>query len=1034
MGIAGFYLWLEKLYPKCIENVPQEIVDALQEAFEKRKSSEEAAPPPLHSRPKRGSSHSKRNDNFYVDMNGVIHPCCHDTHPLPEPETEEEMLERCFAQLELLVGIVQPQKCLVLCIDGVAPRSKMNQQRIRRFRSAQEKRENEAIAAECADEIMQKYSLPPPRVRERWDSNVITPATAFMERVGIALEWFILKKLNDDPSWKHLTVVFSDALVPGEGEHKIMHYIRGLRASEGYDPSTTHVIHGMDADLICLGLISHERHISILRNQLNETFQPDHSRFSYFNLETFRDCLKLDFSDIHRMNFENVIDDFAFLCFLVGNDFLPHVPLISIKAKSIELLLDHYVRFFSKHQYLTNNGSVNFSRFHEFLREFADNQKTELKKQHRYSQRAKERARQNVQDRVEKAETEIESVAESIEVIRQEEENGVMHSDPAEHIKGISSRLQEKSDELFALHTSIQKEQSCLVVDKQPLTFSYLSPGYRELYYYTKFGWEEAEPKNASANPAALQKRVDQCCMEYLRGMQWVMWYYTRGCPSWDWFYPFHYAPLLEDLASYTDVVDVKMTLGSPLHPILQLLAVLPRESVEALPEELHAAVQSKDSHLDPFYPDDLDPDYSEANFAYQAVLRLEFVDCEKIKKAVEELMLLKEKKGRMLVLCHKSSFLSDRMSSIVSPASHHFLPLGASVRTKEGMTHSTSKKPSSTIRDSLNVQKSGVHLGDADDAQEEEFPLFPIPPDVIATVPIAGSLGRMQPLGNTKTTLLKEEDAVSSSTRSSLHTSGAGSDSSKNVSVESSRDDDIEKERFGELKKDEQWLHQYIECPDPGLTRTNSLYGTPIVSNGVCCFSYAMLDPASYHQQLLQPTHSRAKKENSRKTRREGVHWKSRDASSLQYNVATVPLSSLTSSKNHSSSDCYSVSHNPPGITTGEYHHYRSERKRSRCSDYGSSSLPSVLGNSFSSSKISSSYNENFSSPSSSPPPQRITVTNPSPRPPPFSYSTPSSPVPPPYFASRPPVFGSPVSSPILPSLEPSGSVLGSGKRRRTK
>lgn len=1018
MGIAGFYLWLEKLYPNCIEDIPQEMVDALLEYFEKRKSNgseasenaQEKAELPFW--PKPGVSHKRRNDNFYVDMNGLIHPCCHDTHPLPEPETEEEMLERCFAQLELLVEIVRPQKCLVLCIDGVAPRSKMNQQRIRRFRSAQEKRENEAISAECADEVIQKYGLPPPRVRERWDSNVITPATSFMERVGRALEWFILKKLNEDPNWKHLTVVFSDALIPGEGEHKIMHYIRGLRASKEYDANTTHVIHGMDADLICLGLITHERHVSILRNQLTETFQPDHSRFLYFNIETFRACLKLDFGDIKEMNFENVVDDFAFLCFLVGNDFLPHVPLISIKAKSIEIILDNYVRNFASHKYLTQNGNVNFSRFHVFLQKFLSNEMAELKKQYYYSQRAKVRAKQNVQDRVEKAEIEIDGLAESIYSIRQEEQSTTTEPNQGEGVKDFLNELQEKSDELFALHTSIQKELTHLVVDKQPLEFSYLSTGYRVLYYYTKFGWPEAEPKQAQVNPAALQQKVNECCAEYLRGMQWVMWYYTSGCPSWDWFYPFHYAPLLEDLAQYTGIVNVKMELGTPLHPVLQLLAVLPRESVGALPEELHAAVQSKDSQLDPFYPDDLNPDYSEANFSYQAVLRLEFVDCEKIKKAVKSLIDLKEEPGRMVVLCHESTLLSRQLSTALPSVGHYSLH---STLEHTNDTANTPSASSSSCSSAPPCEKKCVEQESEGEISQRTRSLVPIPGEVIAVVPIAGSVERSLPFGNAPT--------MQPTTHGSSMDASGGSSSSSTIGTTSSIC--AGKERAQSVSTEMPFLHQRVECPDLGLIQAESAYSHSILSNHVCCFSYAFLDPAPYNPQLLRTTSLKSKKRSKRKRSTETENSPSESRTAF---IDTRPSHVLSSHR------CSVL-----GTSTAA-----NPSKRSQLSRLSS---PTALSNrtpldyySTSKREINTSESTSMSSYSSlflqnTRPTQPLRAFQPlvhecSPSsqsilPLPLPSSEPSPP--PPY-----PVRDTRFFSPILPSPQFSGSVLGSEKKRR--
>lgn len=98
--------------------------------------------------------------------------------------------------------------------------------------------------------------------KKPWDSNAITPGTPFMQLLAASLKYWVVQKVNKDPGWKNvsilhffcevmlltpsqLQVIVSDAGVPGEGEHKIMDFIRRQRVNPGWDPNTKHVMYGL---------------------------------------------------------------------------------------------------------------------------------------------------------------------------------------------------------------------------------------------------------------------------------------------------------------------------------------------------------------------------------------------------------------------------------------------------------------------------------------------------------------------------------------------------------------------------------------------------------------------------------------------------------------------------------------------------------------------------------------------------------------------------------------------------------------------
>ena len=207
-----------------------------------------------------------------------------------------------FFYIDRVVQIIKPKKLLYLAVDGVAPRAKLNQQRSRRFASARD-REAELKSLEEQGKQFDRDKI--------FDSNVITPGTPFMARVSLHFQYFIRKKIKEDPLWQRLKVIYSGYEVPGEGEHKIIEYIRVEKMSPTHDPNTRHVMYGLDADLIMLALLSHEPHFALLREQVDFqafrrgpratkqlTKKLQKTKWQLLHISTLREYLDLEFSSV----------------------------------------------------------------------------------------------------------------------------------------------------------------------------------------------------------------------------------------------------------------------------------------------------------------------------------------------------------------------------------------------------------------------------------------------------------------------------------------------------------------------------------------------------------------------------------------------------------------------------------------------------------------------------------------------------------------------------------------------------------------
>ena len=95
-----------------------------------------------------------------------------------------------------------------------------------------------------------------------------------------------------------------------------------------------------------------------------------------------------------------------------------------------------------------------------------------------------------------------------------------------------------------------------------------------------------------------------------------------QGCCSWEWFYPFAYAPFAGDLTDLRSLEPVQFDKGQPFTPLTQLLAVLPAASSHCVPNALKGLMTSPASPIADFYPEDfeLDPNGKPAGLRSRAV------------------------------------------------------------------------------------------------------------------------------------------------------------------------------------------------------------------------------------------------------------------------------------------------------------------------------------------------------------------------------------------------------------------------------
>ncbi|KAL6320208.1 hypothetical protein AAG906_004717 [Vitis piasezkii] len=689
MGIPAFYRWLADRYPLAVVNAVEDrpaVVNGASVAVDTT----------------RPNPNGNEFDNLYLDMNGIIHPCFH-PEGLPAPKTYTDVFKAVFKYIDRIFSLVRPRKLLYMAIDGVAPRAKMNQQRARRFRAAKEAADDasgtERLKTVFESEMEMLALLDQTK---KLDSNVITPGTEFMALLSSALKYYIHLRMNLDPGWRGIKVILSDANVPGEGEHKIMSYIRLQRNLPGFDPNTRHCLYGLffillfqDADLIMLALATHEIHFSILREDVHKAYRKDKNnkprkdsllvnkrgkskqgevggediedfisrqKFQFLNIWTLRDYLAHDMSIPDRSlktDLERLIDDFVFMCLFVGNDFLPHMPSLEISEGAIDLLMTVYKKEFVQiGGYLTNSSEVYLERVERFMQVVGSHENAIFRKR---SQVQKKRG-VRFQGSSNKKTVSDYSTTPCVE--------------PQGMTGSSGSSLEPRKtpfcqDSKNSTVKEIQCSTNCIstgansLVDKIKLG----EDGWKERFYVEKFEAKTEDDRERVRRHAVLK---------YIEGICWVMHYYYQGVCSWQWFYPYHYAPFASDIYGL-DQLDIQFTLGKPFKPFDQLMGVLPAASAHALPLYYRKLMMDETSPILDFYPADFELDMNGKRYPWQAICKLPFIkesrllaEIAKVESTLTDKEKLRNRLGMDALFIHISDPLAVKIFSFYKRKKDH--------------------------------------------------------------------------------------------------------------------------------------------------------------------------------------------------------------------------------------------------------------------------------------------------------------------------------------------------------------------------
>ena len=444
-------------------------------------------------------------------------------------ELEKKHIKYVVDKFDSILKKFRPSGTLILAPDGMAPAAKMQQQKERRYSKMPE--------------------------GEVFLGGTISPGTDFMTRLDTAIR----KWLSKDDGLFPEKVIYSSHLCPGEGEHKIFDFIRNrdLNNSKG-----NHVIYGADGDLFIISFFSPLRNIYLFQEVREE----------YYNIEKLKQEITKDLSykPLTKSIDPQVLRDFCFLTFLIGNDFIHRLPNLYDTKLSMDILMELYKK---NGKDLTNfKHEIKWKNFLSLLKLLRD---YKIGGMNMYEFSAYSSFSGGFHNKDWLTYPEIKNAI-TLKTIRGEEAGDVNY-DPKIH----------------TLNFDIRK----------------FAKGWYEKQFKPK---TEVMVKLYDGDKFFTRNDVANMCKFYCKILQWALYYYNMGDKriSKFLFYPFFYTPLLESLISY---LDSEKSLDEPsfvkgiltnsdygLTVIHQLMLILPPSNKMLIPSPFRELYVSKLASISP--------------------------------------------------------------------------------------------------------------------------------------------------------------------------------------------------------------------------------------------------------------------------------------------------------------------------------------------------------------------------------------------------------------------------------------------------